>query len=156
MAYANRAASSAAPRKNPEPAGSGFARDVAQLARGLRLSVLDLTDAERHLLKDVAEQRYPMKTLVTVMSICSRSYRPEQREALAELVRRECLRNAEVPHDVAAAFDLETQATAEAELPQREYERRRCPASKRFVLDRLLRQLHFTRAAIDVVHADQI
>lgn len=153
MPYADRASSSASLRTNADAAGSGFVDGFKALARELRLSVPDLSDADKHLLKDVADDRYPMVTLVRMMAIASRSLRPEHREGLAELVRAECL----APHAgaacVSSAFDLETEATGLADLAQRHFERAPCPSTWQRVRDALTRQMHATRRSLDAVHS---
>lgn len=153
MPYVDRAPSSASLRTNSDAAGSGFVAGFKTLAGNLRLSVADLTESEKHLLKDIADDRYPMKTMLNVMAIASRSLRPEHREELAELVRAECL----APHAgaacVSSAFDLETEATGLADLAQRHFERAPCPSTWQRVREALTRQMHATRRSLDAVHS---
>jgi hypothetical protein len=113
LMYADSPRASALLRTNPAHpmAGSGdFAADLAQLARRLRLSVPALSPAEIHALKDVADNRYPMKMLCMMMRISSRSVRADDREALPELVRRECLVGVPSVLDARLVGRLETQA----------------------------------------------
>jgi hypothetical protein len=99
-----------------------FAGDLAQLARRLRVSVLGLSDSDQHLLKDVAEDRYPMKTLARLMAIAAHSVRPEDREALPELIRRECLVGVPSVLDARLVGRLETQAQGNHDLAWIDFE----------------------------------
>jgi hypothetical protein len=72
---------------------------------------------------------------------------------LAELIRREILVGLP-PMGLTAAFDLETETTAAANMPQRLVERDpSCPAARARAIDSLTAQLVATRHAIVAVAA---
>ncbi|HVX40316.1 MAG TPA: hypothetical protein VHB25_12155 [Gemmatimonadaceae bacterium] len=132
-----------------------FVRDLQQVARNLLVSVLGMSNGERQFLHDVArgEGRYQMKALQRLVALSRRSLRPEHREALAEVVRRESLVDVESVRDIALAFDLETTAQAAADPAQRQFERFPSRATQDRVREALTTQLYATRAALDAVEA---
>jgi hypothetical protein len=159
--YAHHAPSSASPRTNarhavPAP-GRGFVEQLAQIARNLRVSTPGLTDEESHLLKDVADERYQMVALQKLMSVSSRSRKPEDREALAELIRQRCVVGAVAVENARLAGDLETQAQGEADTAWRAYEQSLCPETGRArcrvtverTREKMLAHYHGVRAVLD-------
>lgn len=119
--YADPSRSSASSRTNAFVSAGTFERDVEHLARRLRLSVPGLTDGEVHHLKDVADQRYRFVSLQRLMAIAARSTRPDDREALAEFVRRECLLGIDVIRDRAIVGRLEVVAQGPHDVAWNEY-----------------------------------
>lgn len=132
-----------------------FLRDLQQIARNLLVSVLGMDEADRQFLHDVArgEGRYQMKALRRLVGLSRLSLRPDHREALAELVRRESLADVTAARDVGLAFDLETGANGEADVAQRQFERFPSSATRDRVRGALTTQLYATRAALDAVEA---
>jgi hypothetical protein len=147
------------------PTGSGphtsrsgartFAEKVQHIARRLFFSARNLTSSDKQFLGDLAraERRYEMKALQRLIGIAERSDRPEDREALAELIRAECLRSTPAVRDVGVAFDLETRAQGEADVAQRAFERRRTRATKEAAIEKLTTHLYGLRASLDAVEA---
>lgn len=133
-----------------------FATRLAKFSGTLRLAIpsAKLDAADKHLLKDVHEGRYPFVTFCRMTRIVAQSPRVEHHVELAEIVRQSC-RPERAQQCVTAAFDVETQVTGDANVPQREYERRRCDTSRDAVLVRLYAQLAATLNAIDAVEDDR-
>lgn len=104
--------------------GEAFLATLQFIARRLLFSVLGLTDDERQFLHDVArsEHRYRMIALQRLMAIAARSVKPEDREALAEVVRAWCLAGVPAVTDIRLAGDLETRAQGEHDVAWRAFE----------------------------------
>jgi hypothetical protein len=148
--YAARTRASAPNRTPTEyPSSSQFAPAVEQLARRLRVSVLGLDDADRHLLQDIAEGRYPMKTFCRLMAIAKRSNRTEDRFALAELVRRECMGIER--HEISLVFDAETIAQGPADVAAREYERHPSSVTWQRAVDAFTTHFNTIRVSLDAL-----
>lgn len=140
-----------APR--PTLTGTAFEEQLQSLAQRLLSSVLGLTTADKQFLRDLArdEARYPMRTLRRLIGLAAMSVRPEDREALAELVRAEILAQTQSAFCLATAFDHETEANGAADVAQRAYERERTRSTWEWCLSTLTRQMAATRQAIDAV-----
>lgn len=136
---------------------SGFVDELQFIARRLLVSAIGLPEADRQFLWDVArgEGRYRMVALQRLAGISCRSVKPEDREALAELVRRECLCGVPSIYDVGLAFDLETKAQGEADVAQRQFERRPTLATRTAAIETLTGQYFATRASLDAVEAER-
>jgi hypothetical protein len=133
-----------------------FLTDLQEFARQLDANV-PRTDKEADFLQDVARGRYEMKALQRLIDIARRSERPEQREFLAELVRRQTIAGSGHAISIAAVFDEETAATGETDNAQRRFERAPdCPSTWHLVREKLTRQLVTTRAALDAVLAHRV
>lgn len=156
LSYRQPSAAPASARTEP---ALDFDGRLATFARGLRLSVNDLTEQESELLTDYGrgasrdgEVRYRLRTFKALIGIARRSSRPEQREALAEIIRAELLADVASP-SIATAFDAETPAPGQADVRQREFERNPNPTTWAACRDALMHQLAVTRRALDAVIA---
>ena len=152
--YQQRSPRVAPGRTEPEQ----FDEGLAFLARRLRFSVAKLSDHESDLLSDYGrgasvdgEVRYRLRTFRALCEIAGRSNRPEDREALPELVRAEILRHARVQVCLRSAIDEGTAAVGPALVAQRAFERNPCKAAWSALRDALLRQHAATRLALDAV-----
>lgn len=141
-------------RTEPE----SFDEGLGLLARRLRFSVADLDDGDRQLLADFGrgasrdgEVRYRMLTVRHLCAIAGRSTRPEDRDALPELLRAEILRHAGPQLCVGTAFDEETAAVGPADVAQRAFERNPCEAAWVVCRDTLMKQHAATRMALDAL-----
>jgi hypothetical protein len=144
------------PARGPVPARTKtdrFDHQIGFIARRFKFSVRNLSDAETQLLDDYArgasyngEARHRLITFRRLCAIARRSRSPEDREALAELVRAECIDGVE-PTPFEIAFDLETPVPGATDDAQRQFERNPTPISWRRCLDSLKRQETVTKIA---------
>lgn len=137
---------------------STFARDLQLIARRLYVSAPTLPQSDRQFLKDVArdERRYGFISLQRLISCSRQSVKPEDREALPELIRGEILSGVPLEFNIAMAFDAETFAQGEADNAQRLYERRLCAASRDVAIEKLTVHHAALRASLDAVLANRI
>lgn len=152
--YQGRASRLAPARTNGEPS---FDEKLARITRRLRYSVTNLAADEQQLLDDYGrgasrsgEARYRLVTFRRLIAIARRSRRPEDREALPELIRDEIAEGG-APLDVEVAFDRETPAPGAADVAQRAFEQDPNPITRERCLEALDKQLATTRDARDAV-----
>lgn len=141
-----------------EPAS--FDLQLGHIARRLRFSVPNLDGREMRLLDEYGrgaslhgEGRYRLITFRSLLAIARRSRKPEDRDALAELVRGEIHRGT-APTSIELAFDAETGSTGPTDVEQRAYEHNPTPITWARCKAALEKQLAATRAALDAVNAD--
>lgn len=136
---------------------SAFSDAIRAIARRLYFSTPTATTKEHEFLQEVAREecRVQMKQLQRLLGIAAQSTRPEDREALVDLVRhhcdvqRECL-------DVIVASDLETAAQGAGDVDIRQFERQRTRATKERALASLRRHFAALRALIDSIEAQPV
>jgi hypothetical protein len=153
LMYPNNAAP-VATRRTAAESSDAFTEGLSAIARKLLFSVPDLAPGDKQLLKDFAraDARYPMKTLQRLITLSEHSTRPEDREALAELVRSRVIRGAQTP-TVPDAFDVETVAQGLFNVEKRSFERHPDPVTKDRCVEAGTRELAAARAALDAVLA---
>lgn len=129
-----------------------FVAGLQTIARRLLFSTPRLASTDRQFLYDVARQeaRFPMTGLRRLMAIAAHSTKPEDREALPELIRAECLVGVHAV-DVAIAFDEETAAQGIADVAQRAYERHPSPTTQARVVEAFTAHLTGLRRSLDAV-----
>lgn len=126
---------------------------LQRLARALYFSAgPNISPRNREFLQDFArgEARYQLVALQRLIMCARASCKPEDREALAEIIRAELLAD-EPTKCVATAFDYETTANGEANNAQRQFERTRCRSSWERARDALMQQYAATRASLDAL-----
>jgi hypothetical protein len=143
----------AAPRRD---AGSG--RLLARLrtaARQLYFSAVGVDAADRQFLQDFArdEERYQLVALQRLVAIARCSVKPEDREAIAEIIRGELLDGVPAVQDVQFAGELEMKAQAEHDLAWRAFELSPCRAHRDRAIETGTLHLHGIRAQLDAAHA---
>lgn len=157
--YQQTASSLAARRTNrargvraPAPRHPQMLDGFRAVAKRLLESVPDLNAYERGFLRDAArdEYRYGHTALTMFVLLSQRSVRPEDRELLAEEVRR-ASRPCRACGNVHAVFDRETEAQGRADVAQRRFEQHPSPANREACRLALLAQAATTREALDVV-----
>lgn len=128
-----------------------FVKQLEHLARRLFFSAPRVTERNRDFLQEFAAGRHQLVALQRLIMCARASNDPADREALAEIIRAECLKDLPRHGAVAAAFDEETVATGAADLDQRHFERTPCRSTYQRVRESLTRQLNATRASLDAI-----
>lgn len=148
MRYQRVAPTLAAPRTPP----GDLLSDLQFIARRLIFTAA-VSDADRQFLHDFArpEQRYPMKALQRLIHCARCSTRPEDREALAEMIRAHCIAGATVP-DVRTALDVETAVQGPADVAAREFERQPSRTTRAVAIERHTAHQTALRAVLDSLH----
>lgn len=133
---------------------TAFNEGIRSVARRLLFS----TPLEHHkFLSELAreEERVQMKQLQRLLGIAATSSRPEDREAVVDLVRMHCDVQRELL-GVEVAGDLETEAQGSADCAARAFERTRTRAAKERALETLRRHFAALRALIDSIEAHPV
>lgn len=130
-------------------------RDLQTVARRLFFSTIDLDSSDRQFLQDFIrpECRYPMAALCRLISISSHSVRPEDREAVPEVLRGWILRTVPAVYDVALVGDLETKAQGDHDVAWRAFERIRDRLTRERAIETGTAHFNGLRAQLDTLHA---
>src|SRR4051812_48845040 len=114
-----------------------FSKGLAFVARRMLFSAMQLSEAERQLLHDMAraESRYAFKTLQSLINIAPRCAKVEDQEALPEFIRGRIAARRTTLCDPFTAFAVETEAQGLTDIAQYKYARRPSDITKAEVLE---------------------
>jgi hypothetical protein len=152
MTYRNIGGAAARIRTKAEIA-TDLKASLEMIARRLLFSSVGASEEQRDLLHDVARGRYPMKTLAEMIAIARSSVKPEDREALAEMIRGLLLDGVPAISDPRIAGDLEMRAQVEHDFAWRAFEFTQTRTTRDRALETGTLHQYGLRAQLDVLHA---
>jgi hypothetical protein len=152
MTYQKLGGAAVALRTNAEIAND-LKASLEMIARRLLFSSVGASDEQRDLLHDVARGRYPMKTLAEMIAIARMSVKPEDREALAEMIRGLLLEGVPAISEPRIAGDLELRAQVEHDFAWRDFEFRQTRVTRDRAIETGTFHQFGLRAQLDVLHA---